>query len=59
MAGMGADVVIMEQASPMVKRLLGSAAYFFSAAGNADLPTPMPGCRLRIVSRSNATPSCC
>ncbi len=38
MAGMGADAVIMEEANPKLKKVMGSAAYFFSAAENANLP---------------------
>lgn len=38
MAGMGADAVIMEEANPKLKKVMGSAAYFFSAVENADHP---------------------
>ncbi len=37
MAGMGADAVIMEEANPKLKKVMGSAAYFFSAVQNADV----------------------
>jgi diacylglycerol kinase (ATP) len=38
MAGIGLDAVIMEGADPNLKRAVGSAAYFVSAAKNANHP---------------------
>ena len=38
MAGIGLDAVIMERADPKMKKAVGSAAYFVSAAQNANHP---------------------
>jgi diacylglycerol kinase (ATP) len=38
MAGIGLDAVIMEHADPKMKKAVGSAAYFVSAAQNANHP---------------------
>ena len=38
MAGIGLDAVIMEGADPNMKKAVGSAAYFVSAAQNANHP---------------------
>ena len=38
MAGIGIDAVIMEGADPKMKKAVGSAAYFVSAAQNANHP---------------------
>jgi diacylglycerol kinase family enzyme len=38
MAGIGLDAVIMEGADPKMKKAVGSAAYFVSAAQNANHP---------------------
>jgi diacylglycerol kinase (ATP) len=38
MAGIGLDAVIMERADPKMKKAVGSAAYFVSAAQNANRP---------------------
>src|SRR5919206_2643385 len=38
MAGIGVDAVIMEGTDPNLKRAVGSAAYFLSAAKNAKHP---------------------
>ena len=38
MAGIGLDAVIMERADPKMKKAVGSAAYFVSAARNANHP---------------------
>jgi diacylglycerol kinase (ATP) len=38
MAGIGLDAVIMEGADPKMKKAVGSAAYFVSAARNANHP---------------------
>ena len=38
MAGIGLDAVIVERADPKMKRAVGSAAYFVSAAQNANHP---------------------
>jgi diacylglycerol kinase (ATP) len=39
MAGIGLDAVIMESTDPKMKKAVGSAAYFVSAAKNANHPT--------------------
>ena len=67
MAGIGIDAVIMEGTNPDLKRAVGWAAYFLSAAQNANHPALQatiqvddgPPLTRRPTSSSSATSASC